>query len=189
MWRSAWEHRDDKIGGEYPTPEQSLKFLNRLEKDWRKVEDKVFKAIASIGGKPWRVTVHDCYITGKTGAFSIPLTIPSGIYFREPQSYMVDVLTHELIHRYLCQDEILNIKNIAAKKRWDTFRKKFKDDNLNVTAHVVVHAIHELVFLKVFNQVRLEHDKKFASGYADYKRAWDIVDEHGAQNIVKMYFK
>lgn len=187
IWRDAWENRTDKEG-EYPTMAHSMKFLKNLEKDWRKVEAKVFKATASVGGRPWSVISHDCYITGKAGAFSIPLTIPSGLYKSQPPGYMVDVLTHELIHRYISQEEILRVKNLGDGKRWDNFRKNFPKENFNVIAHVIVQALHELVYLKVFNKSRLVRDKKFLSQFPDYKRAWDIISEHGAQNIVDQYF-
>ena len=186
-WRDAWEHRTDKEG-EYPTMEQSLKFLKNLEKDWQKVEAKVFKTITSVGGRPWSVISHDCYITGKAGAFSIPLTIPSGLYKSQPPGYMVDVLTHELIHRYISQEEILGVKNLGDEKRWNNFCKKFPKENFNVIAHVIVQAIHELVYLKIFNRARLTRDQKFLSQFPDYKRAWNIIKEHGAQKIVTMYF-
>ena len=72
---------------------------------------------------------------------------------------------------------------------WDYFFRKYKNETLNTKIHIQVHAIHSHIYLKFFNKKRLERDVKLISHLKDYKRAWEIVQKEGYENIIKEFAK
>ncbi len=96
---------------------------------------------------------------------------------------MRDNLIHELIHVILLQNPSIN-------KRWRKYdasiRAKYPDSSPTTITHVAIHAIHLLVAQKVTPR-RILHIKTY-SMMADYIRAWSIVEEMGADTIIKLLF-
>lgn len=183
QWRFVWNQNKENDKNAYPNPLEIFKFSKKLQKEWRKKEQDIFVAIAKITGISWQEKNHICYIVGKASPFSDPFTMP---VFGEkaPIDYAADVVTHELIHRNLIQ---LNGSKIATKGL-ARLKKNFFKDNENVRVHIIVHAIHELVFRKVFNAERLEREQRIMKDYEDYRRAWEIVNSESAGKILKLFF-
>ncbi len=110
--------------------------------------------------------------------FSDPLTLPS--YYAKGR-YLVDKLTHELIH----QIQIQNYDKIDLLYNW--IRKRYASEPIITQNHIVVHAIHSHIYLKFFNEARLKDDIKFCSKHYGYKRAWEIVQKEGHENLIKEF--
>lgn len=155
----------------------------RMEQEWRLHEQEVFEAIAQVTGLAWHLIMHTCYVVGSASPISDPLTMPV-FKPQAPIDYTADVLTHELIHRNLIQPEHAEkVLNILTH-----LRAEFPGENENVIIHILVHAIHDTVFRKVFTEARLLREKKIMSAIVDYRRAWELVDQVGAAVIVQKAF-
>ena len=158
--------------------------MHRLEKEWRKNELNVFNAIQKYSGVRWTVREHICYMVGSCDPFSDPLTMP---VFAPKVSigYVSDVLCHELIHRNLIEPAF----STGWRRAFAKLKKHYPKDTENTLVHVIVHAIHEQIFLNLFSVERLKHDKRIMRVYPDYRRAWEIVEKIGAQKIIESYLK
>lgn len=166
----------------YPDVKTTVKFMRRLEKEWRKNEQRTFNAIQKYSGIRWTSNEHLCYVVGSGVPFSDPLTMPV-FAPQAPIDYASDVLCHELIHRNLIETAFLTRwKRIVAK-----LKKHYPKDTENALVHVIVHAIHEQIFLHLFTEERLKRDKRIMFAHPDYRRAWEIVEKVGAEKIIKTY--
>ncbi len=168
----------------YPDSKTIMIFMRRLEKEWRKNERAVFHAIQLFSGIQWTVKQHTCYVVGSGIPFSDPLTMPV-FASHAPISYASDVLCHELIHRNFIEPLFQD----RWRKAFLTLRKQYPKDTKNVLVHVLVHAIHEQIFLQLFSEERLKRDKRIMSVHPDYRRAWEIVEKVGAKKISETYLR
>ena len=166
---------------EIPNEADILEYIKKLENAWSNVGENILSALNEITGLSWYEENVVCYVVGKHIPFSDPLTIP--VYALHPIDYAIDVVTHELIHRLLLQPK--NIDDTEAK--WSKLYEEMDGQSENVIDHVRVHAVHELLYLKLFDEGRLARDKAEVAKLAEYKQAWDIVEERGAQDIVSQF--
>ncbi|MEO5927066.1 MAG: hypothetical protein ABIO72_00140 [Patescibacteria group bacterium] len=168
----------------YPDTKTVTTFMRRLEKEWQKNERAVFNAIQRFSGIKWTVKEHTCYVVGSGDPFSDPLTMP--VFDQEaPIFYVADVLCHELIHRNLLEPAFA----IHWTKTMTRLKKHFPKDTENTLVHVLVHAIHERIYLNLFSEDRLKRDKRIISVYPEYRRAWEIIEQVGAQKIIDTYLR
>ena len=168
----------------YPDTKTTTAFMRRLEKEWRKNEHAVFASIQQFSGIKWTVKEHICYVVGSGDPFSDPLTMPV-FAPQAPIDYASDVLCHELIHRNLIESSFeAKWKKVLAK-----LKKRYPKDTENAFIHVLVHAIHEHIFLSLFSEERLKRDRRIMSAYPDYRRAWEIVEKVGAKKILETYLR
>lgn len=168
----------------YPDAKTITAFMHRLEKEWRKNEQEAFSAIQKYSGIRWTVKEHLCYVVGSGIPFSDPLTMP----VFAPQAsiqFVSDTLCHELIHRNLMEPKFTP----TWKKSYAKLKRKFPKDNENALGHVIVHAIHEQIYLRLFSEERLKLDKRIMSPYPDYRRAWKIVEKIGSNKIIETYLR
>ncbi|MBU3964854.1 hypothetical protein KJ695_04240 [Patescibacteria group bacterium] len=174
-WKGIYKGKSEK----YPTAKQIQNYIGKVEKLWRKDENKVLSELSKISGLKWKKKSICCYVVGRCRPFSDPLTL--GVYNKA--DYFVDVLTHELIHQLFVQNENRN------EKVWKYFHEKYKSESFNARIHIPVHAIHQHIFLKFFGQKRLKREIKIMSKFPNYKKAWDIVEKEGYENIIKEFKK
>ena len=160
-----------------PKNEVLFKNTRKLELKWRKIERKILKELGNITGLKWQESHIYIYITNGAGWFSSPLTMS----ITEDTGVMLDMLIHELIHRILSENENWQI----VKKRWFKLTDKYKKENLNTRIHVPIHAIHKHIFLKFFNQKKLELEIKRVKDDNDYARAWEIAQAGDYKKIIK----
>jgi len=156
-----------------------LNYTKSIEKFWRKKEKKVLIEIQKITGLKWKEKVVRCYIITNGRCFSDPLTI---IYFKD-KSRFIDTLVHEMIH----QIQIQGGKNF---RKWLNYLyKRYPNEDRLTYAHIFLHAVHKKIYLKLFNKKRLDRDIKICNKYPGYKRAWEIVEKEGYENIIKEFRK
>jgi len=148
-----------------------------LELKWRKIEKKILKELSCVTGLKWQESHIYIYITSGVVCFSSPLTMT----ILDDIDFMLDTLVHELIHRIISENENWQI----IEKRWNKLIGKHKRESLNVRIHVPIHAIHKHIFLKFFNQKRLETEIERVKDDKDYARAWALVEKQDHKEIIK----
>lgn len=153
------------------------KYIKDVEKIWEKIETKVLNEISKFSGLKWTERKIKCYVLRSGRCFSDPLTIP---YFKDKRDF-IDVLVHELIH----QVQIQGADNFPLWLQY--IKKKYPKESRLVIGHIFLHSVHKKIYLKLFDKKRLEHDLKISEKYHDYKRAWEIVEEKGVDDIIKRF--
>jgi len=146
---------------------------------WEKLETRIMPAICEVLNLEYKQNIIDVYIVTKQKAFSDPLVIGT----QYEVEHIVDILTHELLHRLISD----NTKETHQKfgKEWD---KKFPTDERLILNHILVHAVSQYVYIEVLNDpARLEWDIARCQKNPPYARAWDIVQENGYKKIIEEF--
>ncbi len=193
FWREVWLERNKKIKNHLFSKKKILNYIKKVERLWKKDEKKILRELSRISSLNWQEKIINCYIISIGISFSEPLTMsltmPSkkGLPKNIKEDYFIDILIHELIHRLLNQE-------CNSKKFWKAykfFQKKYSKDDWNTILHVMVFAIYWQIYLKLFNEKRLKQEIKTSSSFPDpsYRKAWQIVEKEGYQNIIKEFQK
>ncbi len=167
-----------KKSKKYPSPEQILNYIKKVEKTWRKEEKRVLLELSKITRLKWKTKLIDCYVVGICRPFSEPLTMR--IYEKHPDRF-IDVLTHELIHNLFKQ----NFKR--TKKAHEYINKRYREESIKTKNHIFLHAVHSCIYRKFFNGKRLKRDVDFPR--RDYQKSWAIVQKEGYKNIINEFIK
>lgn len=155
--------------------------ISLFETEWKKYEEKILESICRILGLEFYKKVIDVYIVGAyKKAFSTPMVI-SAKY--EPDLF-VDIITHELLHVLLTDND----KNVSVGEIWkEMFPEAIDRTSLN---HVLVHAVHKQIYLDTLNTPeRFERDLKRCGKWPSYNDAWNIVEKEGYLNIIERFKK
>lgn len=164
----------------HPSATKTQKFIQEAEKLWHKDERKVLKEMGNVTKLKWKNDIT-CYVVGNCVPFSEPLTLP---VIEKYPDYFIDVLVHELLH------QLLFVQNQhETKSAWDFIFRKYRKEMLNTKIHIPVHAIHNHIYLKFFNENRMKRDIKLVHNFPDYRRSWQIVQKEGYQNIIEEFVK
>lgn len=168
--------------GKFPSTNQILNYIKKVEKLWRKDEEKILKELSKISGLKWKSEFIYCYVVGRCIPFSDPLTLP--VYDKYPD-YFIDTLIHELIHQLFTQQGNME----QSEKAWEYINRKYKKESHKTRIHIPLHAIHSHIYLKFFGKKRLNRDIKLISFLLDYKNSWKIVQKERYQNIIQEFTK
>ena len=148
---------------------------------WLLYENKILQYMTEVVNLSFRQNIIDVYIAPYFNAFSDPLVI--GIRF-EPD-FFVDILTHELLHRLLTDNQ----SALPRNKVVDEWRKLFGQNHPAVTLnHIPVHAIHKSIYLdllKVPQRLQRDITRCQTHGATDYVKAWEYVERAGYQEIIE----
>ncbi len=170
--------RTKKILDEYPNREQILEYIEIVKPKWKQEETKILNKISELMQLQWKDEVIKVYVVGAGIPYSDPLTI---VHYKEDYVAFIDVLTHELIHQ-------LQSQNSTIYSKWIThLGKTYPEEKRKTKSHILLHAVHKLLYLELFTQERLEKNIQKSAKKPAYKRAWDIVEEEGAENILKKF--
>ena len=161
----------------YPSSESVLKYMSKAEKIWNKHSNSIINEISNSSKLKWKSKAIKCYFIGWGINLSDPLTIST---FNNIENF-IHVLTHELIHQILFQNEDI------TSNAWKFLGNKYKNESQSTRAHIIVHAIHSKIYLKLFNKKYLELDIKQSKNFPEYKKSWDIIKKEGADNIIKEF--
>lgn len=166
-------HKKKYLKKEY---KEGLVRAKRLQKRWDKIEAKVFRAMSKVSGLKWKDKVIDCFIVKYV---SMPFSQPMTIWMWQKGEYLLETIVHELVHQ-------LFIQNQGRVKYSDSrIAKKYKKESLNVRIHTPTHAVLKLTLEKVFGKEKTKHFIKAYNHLPEYKKAWQIVEKEGAENIIK----
>lgn len=155
------------------------RFRKRLERTWRLHERDVLSAIARATGLPWGEREIMVYVRCFGREFSDPLSL----HYRGSVAYAVDVLTHELIHRNVYHTS----HQRAMWRAWNSMMRRYRGEAENARFHILIHAAHAVVFRTCFSEARLRHEIRHMRSFKDYRRAWEIVQEEGAEEILTRF--
>jgi hypothetical protein len=155
------------------------KIVTNYQRAWSKFENKIIPGMQKLLGVKFAQEIIDVYIAPEFNAFSDPMVIGS----KFKPDYFVDILTHELLHRLLTDNN--KVKNIDLMKEW---KKIFgKNHNFAVLVHLPVHALHKSIWLDILKQPKRlkrerEHMAKFKA--TDYIKSIDYIDKHDYREII-----
>ncbi len=163
-------------------------FLNEIKSMWEKQESEILDYIEKTTGLKWKDKEIPVYAIKISSLMPIsdPLTIP--IQFESEEGMItlskerfIDMVVHELLHNFFIQNdkELGNYFNFILEK--------YKDEEFDTSIHLLLHAIHKKIFLKCFNEKRLNEEIGMNSYYPAYKRSWEIVNEVGEDKIIKEF--
>lgn len=180
MWKEAYGIKAEPE--EYPDCKRLERYTGSVEKVWRKIEKNVLREMQRLSGLKWNGGEIICYAVTKVRPFSVPLTVP--VY--KDKTQFIDILVHELIHNLFGQNKGRLLKD-------SKFYKKYRKYNLKTRIHILLLAIHKALYLKFFSKKRIKRDidraEKYSKKYPQYKRAWEIVEKEGYENIIKEFRK
>ncbi len=158
------------------TPGSVIKKVTEYQKVWNPHSDAILTAMIEKLGCSFKQAKIDVYIVGRyNGAFSEPLVMSAGYDLDE----FVPLLAHEIAHRLLTDNEM----EMPVGKIW---AKMFPNEDQMVRNHIVVFALLRHVFDNALKRPDLlMPEYAFAKG--DYKKAWDVVDTQGYNNILMRF--
>lgn len=162
----------------YPSVNKIKNYIVKVEKIWKKEGKRILSEISKIVGLAWKEQKIIVYVLGVGRAFSDPVTVSILRYGNKND--FIDSVTHELIHQ-------IESQNAEKFRKWEKkfLLKKYRNESITTKNHILLHAVHKEIFLKVYGRKRLNRQIKSHSKYPGYKRAWEIVEEEGEDNIIK----
>ena len=162
----------------YPSKKEIIDYMKKLEKLWRKQEEKTFKEISRISKLKWKEARIICYVIGCGIPFSEPLTI---IYGKNTER-SINTLVHELIH------QLIQVQNPEKYMNWhEDVIKKYSKETILTKNHILLSAIHWKILEKFSGEGAVEKEIKKYEKHPDYKKAWEIVEKEGADNTIKLF--
>jgi hypothetical protein len=148
--------------------EIACEFISKIEELWCPQEDNIFEAIEFYSGLKWRVDMTNAYFVSNlnVSGFSDPLTV------RMSNDYLkiAKTLIHELVHNILIQNDS------EMKETFARLNQKFPGENIKTKVHIIVNAITEKVFSKIYGLEEAERIKKIEREYKGLRRAYEILD-------------
>ena len=154
--------------------------------EWAKHQSKLLGEMQELLG----ITFYKPVIDVSVAPFFIPQSDPLIVNFGSSPDRFVDVLTHELTHVLLTDNNKMRTRDEEPKldliKEWQ--RMFGKEHDFNTLVHIPVHAVFKHLFTDVLKDPkRVERDIKesatFAGGQA-YVSAWEYVNKHDYKTIV-----
>ncbi len=154
---------------------------------WKKEGERVIQEITKYTSFPWERKEIEIYFIAQphkdtwVGGFSDPITLflkkPKGHTPEEqPDIFLKTGITHELIHH--------NIPLEIIDPYLNEIQEKYSCNRIAAT-HCIIHA----VLKKIFIEEELIFDKKICKNNESYNKAWKIVDDIGAENILSDFRK
>ena len=143
-------------------------FLNNFSKIWDQKENQILEAIEFYSKLKWKnKNIKVYFVTNlKVSGFSDPLTVRISNDYNK----IAKTLTHEAIHEILLQNN----------KEWERIYKKlnikFPEENIKTKVHIVVNAITEKVFSKVFGDKESKRIRDVEKKYIGIKRAYELLE-------------
>lgn len=171
-----------KENQKYPSAKQIQNYIKKVENLWSTDEKKILTALQNITSLKWKSKYIQCYIVGRCIPFSDPLTL--SVYDKKPDRF-IDTLIHELIHQLFTQNGNFE----QSKEAWNYIRRKYKDESHRVKTHIPLFAIYSYLYMNFYGEKRLRMSVKPIISMVNYKKAWDIVQKEGYQNIIKQFKK
>ncbi|MEO7617257.1 MAG: hypothetical protein ABIS59_00270 [Candidatus Saccharibacteria bacterium] len=148
----------------------------KYEEAWRVYEPRIIEGLISVLNVHFFLPVIDATLAPMVSCFSTPLTLN---YKYEPDQF-IDLLTHELIHILISDNQEGIVFSRAVKAQWS-------DVEMLVIWHIMVHALLKYVYLDILDQPsRLQRDVDAHTEAPAYKLAWEIVEDFGYREIIDL---
>ncbi|HEU4830612.1 MAG TPA: hypothetical protein VFS65_00385 [Candidatus Saccharimonadales bacterium] len=147
---------------------------------WEPFGDDILEDLCKILNLRFRQNTIDVHVAPWFYAFSVPMVI--GVIFKTKDK-LINVLTHEIIHRLLTDNTTYEYSHDFVA----LWRGMFGDElSQNALIHVPVHAVMKKLYVDIMDRPDLvKLDQKSVSKNPSYVEAWEYVDRHGYDEIVK----
>jgi len=149
--------------------EKFKEFIDKFSKIWDSKEGKILEAISFYSRLTWKDENIKVYFVSSllVSGFSDPMTI------RMSKDYngIAKTLTHEAVHEILLQNQE------DMKETYEALDKKFKKENIKTKVHILVNAITEKAFSKVFGEAESKRIKDNEKQFAGLKRAYELLED------------
>lgn len=145
---------------------------------WEPYEQKILAAMCEELGLSFRQNIIDVYIAPWFHAFSDPMII--GV-IHKPDRF-VEILTHELLHRLLTD----NNESPDDTKYRQYWAKLFGNDHTSrALVHIPVHATLQAIFDDHLHEPqRTVNDRERCKEWPAYDAAWKYVEQEGYREII-----
>lgn len=159
--------------------DKMYEIVQNYKNTWQPYEKKILEGMCDLVGLQFYQNTIDVHIAPWFNAFSSPMII--GVMFK-PERF-VEVLTHEICHRLLTDNQY-DTEYPILKDEWV---RMFGDEvSMNTRNHIPVHAMLQAIFDDILKEpARTKNDKVLCTQWPDYDAAWKYVDEHGYKNIIE----
>ncbi|MGI9027317.1 MAG: hypothetical protein ACR2FM_00515 [Candidatus Saccharimonadales bacterium] len=175
----------EKDGRKLPNDKWMGQKVLGYQRAWQPFEQTILTGMCETLGLTFRQNTIDVYIAPWFHAFSDPLVI--GV--NQKPDVFVDILTHELLHRLLTDNNSIPFQTNLLKPEWD---KLFgSSHSFGTLVHIPVHAVHKAIYLDVLKAPeRLRRDVEGVEDEidwdaSDYVKAWEYVEKHGYKVIIE----
>lgn len=159
--------------------EEYQEVAENYTKAWQPYEKKILRGMCNTLGLSFHQNTIDVHIAPWMHAFSSPMVI--GVNYKPDR--FIEILTHEMIHRLLT-DNNESAYDMDHVKEWQELFGK--EPSKNTLVHIPVHAVMRAVFDDVLQEPeRTKHDKKLCEQWPDYDAAWKYVDQVGYKKIIE----
>lgn len=164
---------------EYPSRGETENYIEKIRIVWNRDEKGILRAISRLTGLKWQ---EDCIIVYFVGYLTSPYSDPVTIRPYKNKNDFVDILTHALIHQ-------IEHQNSGFFKKWLKYMdKEYNHEERGTKKHLLLHSVHKKILTELGGESRLRRILKRGVG-EEYKRAMQIVDTEGSENILKKFRK
>ncbi len=160
------------------------KYTEKYKNAWSKYEDIIIQGLINKLGLNFYKPVIDVSLAD----YMLPMSQPIIINFRNEPDVFIDVLTHELIHVLLTDNQYFQIatSEFDLISKW---KKLFGDYDFNTLVHIPVQAIMKYVYLDILKDpIRLDRDIENSNnleGNDAYKDSWSYVMNNDYNEIIE----
>ncbi|MEI8188081.1 MAG: hypothetical protein WCG30_04025 [Candidatus Saccharibacteria bacterium] len=167
--------------------EQCEEWTEDYRKEWEKYQSKILSALHDILGLKFYRDVIDVSLA----QYFIPQSEPLIIHFRNEPDLFVDVLSHELIHILLTDNDVFQLNNhdrrVDLIKIWkEMFGNNF---DFGTLVHIPVHAVLKSLYIdylhdesRYLRDIEKAKELKNTKNYAD---AWEYVEKNDYKQIIE----
>jgi hypothetical protein len=160
-------------------------WAEKYRQEWTKYNDTILADMC----QPLDLKFRQSDIEVTLAPWFKPISQPLIIGYNYGADEFVDILTHELIHVLLTDN---NKYSFWGKTFDDVLVTKWKklfgeDHDSNTLLHIPVHAVHKYIYLDVLHEEsRLERDQKWYENDSSspYFQSWRYVDGHDYKEII-----
>jgi len=148
--------------------EEIEKFIRKFEKEWRKIEEPLFKFLLTVISPKNIKKEIICYVVKnlKWTGFSHPLTIKMSTIWETKST-----LLHEIIH-------ILFLRSNKRKIILQKLRKRFPFESHRTLEHIYVILLHYLVLKKLFKKKTIKNLLAKYQRFKETGKVWKTVLEN-----------
>lgn len=170
--------------------ENGFKVAVNFQKYWDKNSKRILSVMSEVSKLKWRYDKVWCYLSFFTPfSFSMPLTVK----IHKNREQMLTTLVHELSHNLLIQNRDRCFMATEGKKLY----KKYESETFTTRVHITVHAIVKLTLEKAFGKgaekylkyERMWEISKTSRLASEYKRAREIMEKEGPENVLRQVMK
>ena len=176
--------------GPYPDFEVIKVQVNKLKELWAKIndQDQIIKKIIDLTGVNLSRDMEAWIIGSGLSPMSHPFIVPISAKNKEifSEETFVEIIIHEIIHKFVGDQE----ETPRLEKYWNYLKNdKYKDESSSTRNHVILYAVLKVIIVEFFGRDKLSRYVRMENLPEDYKKAWDLMELEGAENLIAEFVK